>query len=245
MMNSYRDASKMIDHALLMPTLTHHLLDSGCRMAAAYDVASVCIMPYFVERCVDLLMDSTVLPSTVIGFPHGGQTTSTKIAETQRAIADGAIELDMVINISAALSGKWSYVGEEIQAIVELAHASNRKVKVIFENCYLQDTDKIRLCEISCEAGADWVKTSTGFGTSGATMKDLDLMLRHTTPPTAVKAAGGVRDLETLQKVRAMGVTRVGASATSAILDQARKSLGLEPVVIAETAPDDSLKTDY
>ncbi len=227
---SYHDASKMIDHALLMPTLTSEVLENGCRMAAAYDVASVCIMPYYVARCAELLKDSSVLPSTVIGFPHGGQATSTKIAESEQAIADGAIELDMVINISAALSGRWQYVANEIKSIVTLAHGHQCKVKVIFENCYLDDQQKQQLSEISCELGADWIKTSTGFGTSGATMDDLELMLAHRTLPTQVKAAGGVRDLETLLKVRDMGVSRVGASATAAILDPAREQLGLAPV---------------
>jgi len=229
----------MIDHALLMPTLTSEDLETGCRMAAAYEVASVCIMPYYVSRCTELLQDSGVLPSTVIGFPHGGQTTSTKVSESERAIADGAIELDMVINISAALSGRWQYVTDEIKAIVSLAHAHQRQVKVIFENCYLNDEQKQRLCEICCELGADWIKTSTGFGTTGATMPDLELMLAHRKLPTQVKAAGGVRDLETLLKVREMGVSRVGASATAAILDPARQQLGLEPVEY-QTGPGES-----
>ena len=136
----------------------------------------------------------------------------------------------MVINISAALSGRWQYVSDEIKAIVGLAHAHQRQVKVIFENCYLTDAQKQQLCEICCEIGADWIKTSTGFGTTGATMPDLELMLAHRKLPTQVKAAGGVRDLETLLKVREMGVSRVGASATAAILDPARQQLDLEPV---------------
>ena len=162
---SYNDLSKMIDHALLSPTLDQEALEAGCKMAAAYDVASICIMPYYVRRCAEILEETTVLPSTVIGFPHGGQMSSTKIAESKQAIQDGAIELDMVANISCVLSGRWDYVKDEIRAIVDLAHASDRKVKVIFENCYLQDEHKQRLCEITCEAGADWTKTSTGFGT--------------------------------------------------------------------------------
>ena len=228
------DASKMIDHALLSPTLDQAALESGCELAAAYDVASVCIMPYYVRRCAEILGGTSVLPSTVIGFPHGGQTTSTKIAESKHAIADGAIELDMVCNISAVLSQRWDYVRDEIAAIIDLAHAAQRKVKVIFENCYLQDQHKIRLCEISVAAGADWVKTSTGFGTGGATIEDLALMLQYAHPPTQVKAAGGVRDLETLMTVKAMGVTRVGASATASILDLAREQLGMEPIHLGD-----------
>ena len=227
---SYRDVAKMIDHALLSPTLDTDALESGCKMAAAYDVASVCIMPYYVARCSELLADSTVLPSTVIGFPHGGQATATKVFEAQQAITDGAVELDMVVNISATLSGRWDAVCAEIAAVVDVAHDADRKVKVIFENCYLQDEHKQRLCEICCERSADWVKTSTGFGTGGATMEDLRLMIEQTHPPVQVKAAGGVRDLETLLKVRELGVTRVGASATAAILDPARRQFGLPAI---------------
>ncbi|MFK8114061.1 MAG: deoxyribose-phosphate aldolase [Rubripirellula sp.] len=231
---TYHDASKMIDHALLSPTLTVDQLEEGCRMAAAYDVASICIMPYYVSRCAEILKGTTVLPSTVIGFPHGGQATTTKVAESEMAIKHGAMELDMVVNISAVLSQRWSYVKSEIVAIVEVAHAAERKVKVIFENCYLEDGHKQKLCEICCEVGADWVKTSTGFGTSGATVEDLQLMVKHAPPPMQVKAAGGVRDLDTLLKVRDMGVTRVGASATKAILDPAREHLGLAPIDLGD-----------
>ena len=177
----------------------------------------------------------------MIGFPHGGQASTTKIAESKQAIDDGAVELDMVCNISAVLSGSWDYVKDEISTIVDLTHQAGQKVKVIFENCYLQDDHKIKLCEICCEVGADWVKTSTGFGTSGATMEDLKLMVKHAKSPTEVKAAGGVRDLETLLKVKALGVTRVGASATAAILDPARQQLGMDPIKLG----DGSARSDY
>lgn len=232
---AYQDVAKMIDHALLTPTLSDHQLEQGCQMAVAYDVASVCIMPYFVKRCSELLRGSTVLPSTVIGFPHGGQATTSKVAEAERAITDGAVELDMVINISAALSRRWDYLSVEIASVVQLAHEADRKVKVIFENCYLEDQHKIRLCEISCAAGADWVKTSTGFGTGGATIEDLTLMLQNTTAPTEVKAAGGVRDLAKLLEVRQLGVTRVGASATAQILDDARQQLAMPAIELASS----------
>ena len=149
----------MIDHALLTPTLSVDDLESGCQLATAYDVASICIMPYYVRRCAEIIAKTTVLPSTVIGFPHGGQATTTKVSEADGAIADGAMELDMVVNISAVLSGRWRYVKDEIATIVRVAHAADRKVKVIFENCYLQDEHKKQLCEICCEVGADWVKT--------------------------------------------------------------------------------------
>ena len=236
MSDDYLGLSKMIDHALLSPNLAADDLESGCRMAAAYDVASVCIMPYYVRRCTELLAGSTVLPSTVIGFPHGGQASSTKLAESKQAMEDGAIELDMVVNISAVLSGRWQYVQEEIASIVDLAHAADRKVKVIFENCYLQDDHKKKLCEICCDIGADWVKTSTGFGTGGATIEDLKLMIENTSPPVQVKAAGGIRDLEKLIEVKSLGVTRAGASATPAILDPARERFGL-PAATWEGSP--------
>jgi deoxyribose-phosphate aldolase len=233
---TYPDVAKMIDHALLSPTLATDDLERGCELAAAYDVASICIMPYYVKRCAEILGETTVLPSTVIGFPHGGQASTTKVAEAEQAIADGAIELDMVVNISSVLSGRWDYVASEIASIVALAHQSDRKVKVIFENCYLQDQHKKRLCEISCSAGADWVKTSTGFGSGGATIDDLQLMVQHATSPTEVKAAGGVRDLETLLQVKALGVTRVGASTTAAILDPAREQLGLPAIDLGSSS---------
>jgi deoxyribose-phosphate aldolase len=223
----------MIDHSLLMPTMTVDQLEDGCRLAVAYDVASVCIMPYYLKRCAEILRGSTVQPSTTIGFPHGGHTTSTKLFEAGRAIEDGCQELDMVVNISQVLSGNWQYVTDEIRAIVDVAHAAHRKVKVIFENCYLNDAQKIRLCQICTEANANWVKTSTGYGTGGATFEDLKLMIDNVGPGVQVKAAGGVRDFETLVKVKQLGVTRCGASRTQAMLDPARQQYGLSPLVIA------------
>ena len=223
---TYSDIAKMIDHSLLQPFLTEKQLEDGCRLAVAYEVASVCILPYYLRRCAEILDGSGVLPSTTIGFPHGGHTTAVKIAEARQAIADGCMELDMVVNISKVLSGDWDYVRREVAAIVTLAHSSGRKVKVIFENCYLKDEHKVRLCEICGLVGADWAKTSTGYGTGGATMEDLKLMLAHCPPNVQIKAAGGVRDLDTLLAVRALGVTRVGASRTSEILDECRRRLG-------------------
>ena len=226
----YADIAGMIDHSLLAPTLTEDDLELGCRLAAAYGVASVCILPYALAPAADLLAGTVVRPTTTIGFPHGGHTTSVKVDEARRAIADGAVELDMVINISQTLSGRWSSVREDIRAVIDTAHDSGRQVKVIFENCYLNDTHKIRLCEICGELGADWIKTSTGFGTGGATIADLRLMRRHAPAHVQVKAAGGVRDLDLLLDVRELGVTRVGASRTAAILDECRRRLGLDPV---------------
>jgi deoxyribose-phosphate aldolase len=188
-------------------------------------VASVCILPYYLRRCAELLEGSSVAPSTTIGFPHGGHSTATKLAETRQALADGGRELDMVVNISQVLSEKWDYVRDEIGAITEEVHATGNRVKVIFENCYLHDAHKIKLCEICGELGVDWVKTSTGYGTGGATTEDLALMRSSAPAAVQVKAAGGVRDLDTLLQVRALGVSRCGATRTKEMLDEARRRL--------------------
>ena len=231
----YSDISKMIDHALLKPTLTRTDLEAGCLMARAYDIASVCIMPFAVKHCAELLADSAVAPSTTIGFPHGASATSSKVQQSETALADGCRELDMVVNISKVLSGDWKYVQQEIKAVVDTAHALKQRVKVIFETCYLNNTQKIRLCEICGEANADWVKTSTGFGTGGATIEDLRLMRGHAPDSVQIKASGGIRDLETLLPVRDIGVTRIGTSSTQVILDEARKQLNL-PAIDSSTA---------
>ena len=227
---AYSDIAKMIDHSLLNPTLTAADLEAGCKLALAYDVASVCILPYALRRCADMLRGSTVRPSTTIGFPHGGHTTAIKKAEAERAIADGCEELDMVVNISQVLSGNWDYVRDDIKAVIDVAHAAGQKVKVIFENCYLKDDHKIRLCQICSDLKADWVKTSTGYGTGGATHEDLKLMRQHSATAVQVKAAGGVRDLDGLLAVRELGVTRCGASRTKDILDECRRRLNLSPI---------------
>ena len=219
------DIAGTIDHSLLNPALTAAELEAGCRLALDYDVASVCILPYWLKRCSERLAGSTVRASTTIGFPHGGHTTAVKRAEAGQAIADGGHELDMVVNISAVLSGDWNYVRDDIAAVVEVAHAAGRQVKVIFENCYLTDAHKIRLCEICGELNADWVKTSTGYGTGGATVHDVQLMRRHAPAHVQVKAAGGIRDLDSLLHMRSLGVTRVGASRTKDILDECRRRL--------------------
>jgi len=218
--------AKMIDHSLLNPTLTESDLESGCRLALRYDVASVCIMPYYLRRCADILAGSTVRASTTIGFPHGGHTTAIKVAEAEQALRDGGEELDMVVNISKVLSGDWDYVRADIKAVIGVVHAAGQKVKVIFENCYLTDAQKITLCEICGELNADWVKTSTGYGTGGATHEDLKLMRLHSPAHVQVKAAGGVRTLDALLAVRELGVTRCGATRTAEILDECRKRLG-------------------
>ena len=227
---TYLDIAKMIDHSLLNPTLTASDLEQGMHLALAYDVASVCILPYYLKRCAEHLRGSAVKPSTTIGFPHGGHSTAIKLAEARQALADGGEELDMVVNISQVLSGGWSYVRDDIGAVVGAAHEAGKKVKVIFENCYLKDDHKIRLCQICGELDADWVKTSTGYGTGGATLEDLQLMRKHAPPRVQVKAAGGVRDLDMLLRVREIGVTRVGASRTAEMLDECRRRLGLPAI---------------
>jgi deoxyribose-phosphate aldolase len=217
---TYQDIAKMIDHSLLNPTLTTAELETGCALALRYDVASVCIMPHYLKRCAQILAGSNIKASTTIGFPHGGHTTAVKVAEAEIALADGGEELDMVINISRALSGDWEYVTADIAAVTAVTHAAGQKIKVIFENCYLNDEQKIRLCQICGELNVDWVKTSTGYGTGGATDADLILMRAHTPPHVQVKAAGGVRTLDRLLEVRALGVTRSGATRTAEILEE-------------------------
>jgi deoxyribose-phosphate aldolase len=233
---TYSDVATMIDHSLLNPTLTSADLEAGCRLARAYEVASVCIMPFALKRCAELLAGSTVKSSTTIGFPHGANTTAIKLAETLQALQDGGEELDMVVNISQVLSGNWDSVRADIRAVTDATHAAGQRVKVIFENCYLNDVQKIRLCEICGELGVDWVKTSTGYGSGGATMEDLALMRKHSPANVQVKAAGGVRDLDTLLKIRELGVTRCGASRTQEILDDANRRLGRPAVQTAQVA---------
>jgi deoxyribose-phosphate aldolase len=227
---TYSDVAKMIDHSLLNPVLTTSDLESGIALARLYDVASVCILPYYLRRAADLLKGSDVKASTTVGFPHGGHTTAIKVAEARQALADGGEELDMVVNISKVLSGDWDYVTTDIREVVAVTHSAGQKVKVIFENCYLNDGQKIRLCEICSELNADWVKTSTGYGTGGATHADLRLMRQHAAPHVQVKAAGGVRDLDAQLEVRALGVSRIGATRTAAMLEDARIRLGLAPL---------------
>lgn len=223
---SYSDIAKMIDHSLLNPALTVDELEQGIRLALEYDVASVCIMPFYLKRCAELLAGTGVRASTTIGFPHGGHTTAIKVAETARALDDGGEELDMVVNVSKVRSGDWNYVRDDVGAVIALVHDRGQKVKVIFENAYLDDSQKVRLCEICGELGADWVKTSTGYAPGGATLDDLRLMRRHSPPHVQVKAAGGVRTLDALLEVRALGVTRVGATRTREILEEVKRHVG-------------------
>jgi deoxyribose-phosphate aldolase len=222
---SYADIAKMIDHSLLPPTLTDAELEQGCRLAREYDVASVCIKPYAVRLAADILAGSTVAVGTVIGFPHGSHQTAIKVTEAERAMDDGARELDMVVNVGKVLSQDWSFVADDIGQVVAAAHRRQALVKVIFENCFLLNLHKEQLCRICGEIGADFVKTSTGFGTGGATDEDLRLMRRCSPPHVQVKAAGGVRTFDRLLEVRALGVTRAGATATRTILDECKARL--------------------
>ena len=222
---TYFDIAQMIDHSLLAPTMTVADFEAGIALALSYDVASVCIVPAYLGRCTELLAGSNVKPSTVIGFPHGGHTTSAKVAESKIALADGAVELDMVINLQHALSGNWDYVRRDIAAVLEPAHGHGAKLKVIFETCYLNEAQKLRLCEICAELEVDWVKTSTGFGTAGATLEDLRLMRAHSPAHVQVKASGGVRELDFVLQAREIGVTRCGSSRTAEILDECKRRL--------------------
>ncbi|MCI0641931.1 MAG: deoxyribose-phosphate aldolase [Gemmataceae bacterium] len=222
---TYRDIAKMIDHSLLQQTLTDAELEEGCRLAREYDVASVCIKPYFVQRARKLLEGSSVVVGTTIGFPHGGHMTAIKVEEAERSVDDGAMELDMVVNIGKVLSKDWRYVTDDIGAVIKFAHARKALVKVIFENCFLADEHKETLCKICGDLRADFVKTSTGYGATGATDEDLRLMRRCAPPHVQVKAAGGVRNFDRLLAVREIGVTRVGATASKAILDECKSRL--------------------
>ena len=228
---TYRDVAKTIDHSLLRPELDDEFVADGCRLAVRYDVASVCVRPVDVVRAAELLKGSEVAVGTVIGFPHGYNQTDTKVFEAHRALAEGATELDMVIDIGALKSGRDEDVQRDIAAIVDVAHASGAIVKVIFENHYLTDDEKVRACHASEAAGADFVKTSTGFAASGATHEDLALMRRSVSPHIGVKAAGGVRSLDALIAVMELGVTRVGATQTAAILDDFTARRGGAPAM--------------
>jgi deoxyribose-phosphate aldolase len=223
---SYRDVAKTIDHSLLRPELDDRFVEDNCRLAVEYDVASVTCRPVDVARATSLVGGSEVKVGTVVGFPHGSHLTESKVFETRRALADGALEVDMVINIGALKSGRDADVQADIAAVVEVAHAGGAIVKVIFENAYLTRAEIVRACRLSEAAGADFVKTSTGFAVSGATHDDLRLMRASVSPHIQVKAAGGVRTLDALLAVMELGVTRIGATATKTILEdfKARKA---------------------
>lgn len=224
---------KMIDHSLLHPTMTDEDISNGCKLAKEYNVATVCIKPYSVKMSLDILMDSDVKVCSVIGFPHGNNTIAIKVAETIETASSGATEIDMVVNIGKALGGDWTYVNDEIKAINDAAISNGAILKVIFETDYLKDEHIIKLCEISSEIGVAFVKTSTGYGFvkqpngfysyNGATDHNLYLMRKHTSASVQIKAAGGVRTLDDLLRVRELGVTRIGATATKEIITEAIK----------------------
>jgi len=217
------ELAKMIDHALLGPKLTDEEVAAGCRIAKAYHVAGVCVKPYAVGLAADLLKGSGVKVGTVIGFPHGANATAVKAAVVERACRDGAEELDMVVNIGKVRGGDWDFVARDIEAVVAAGRAHGAIVKVIFENCYLGDEQKIRLCAAAAAAGAAFVKTSTGFGDSGATLADGRLMRRHTPAHVRIKASGGIRTLEQFLDFRAAGADRIGVAATAAIVVGCRR----------------------
>jgi deoxyribose-phosphate aldolase len=218
--------AKTIDHSLLRPELTVDEVLAGCRLAAAYQVASVCCRPLDVGRCRDALAGSGVLVGTVVGFPHGASTTAVKAFEAERALGEGAVELDMVLPIGWLRSGEDDDVREDIAAVVDVAHPRGAVVKVILENAYLTDEQKVRGCRLSEKAGADYVKTSTGFAPSGSTMDDLRLMRASVSDRVKVKAAGGIRTLDLLIEGLNAGMDRCGATATAAIIDDLRRRQG-------------------
>jgi deoxyribose-phosphate aldolase len=232
-----RDIAKAIDHSLLRPELDDAFVEAGCRLAAEYDVASVCVRPADVRRARAILDGTDVHVGTTVGFPHGNHRTEIKVAEARQALADGATELDMVIQIGALKSGRDADVQADIAAVVDVAHAAGAIVKVIFENAYLTDDEKVRACHLSEAAGADFVKTSTGFAPGGATHDDLRLMRANTSPHIGVKAAGGVRSLDALLDVMALGTTRIGATATKAIIDEFRARTGGGPTTGTASVP--------
>jgi deoxyribose-phosphate aldolase len=223
---TYSTIAKRIDHSLLGPTMTEAELEDGCRLAADYEVASVCIKPFAVPMAAKILAGTGVQVGTTIGFPHGGHSTAIKVLESRRAVDDGATELDMVINIGQAIGGHWSAVHDDIAAVTDLAHQYRAIVKVIFENCYLNDDQKARLCQICGEVNADFVKTSTGYGTGGATKDDILLMRKSSPSHVKVKAAGGMRDLDSAIAFAELGCERLGLSRTADILDALRVRLG-------------------
>ena len=237
---SVLDLAKMIDHSLLHPTMTDAQLDAGCALAARYDVATVCVKPYYVPRAAQLLKGTNVLVCSVIGFPHGNSHTAVKILEAELAIREGAREIDMVANAGKVLGGDWAYVAADIKAVNDACVAHRAILKVIFENDYLQESHIIQLCKICSDIGVAFVKTSTGYGFvkqangdynyQGATDVHLKLMRAHCPDNIRIKAAGGVRTLDDLLKVRSFGVTRIGATATEAILNEAVKRGFPEPI---------------
>ena len=236
-MNKVKELAKMIDHSVLHPTLTDEDLKRECEVAKKYDVISVCVKPYAVKQAVELLKGSDVLVGCVIGFPAGNSAIEVKVFETENACKDGAVEIDMVVNIGKTLQGDWEYIEKEIGAVTGACHKNGAIVKVIFETDYVsKKEDIVELCKICTKAGTDYVKTSTGFGFvkgddgkysyQGATIPNLELMKKSVGSNVKVKAAGGVRTLDGLLAVQKAGCSRCGATATIAILEEAKKRFG-------------------
>jgi deoxyribose-phosphate aldolase len=224
-MLTVQNIASMIDHSLLNPAFTDTDIRNGCALAAAYKTATVCVRPTDLKLAAEILKGTQVLPTTVIGFPHGSNRTEVKVFEAGKAIDDGALELDMVINIGKMLSGEYAYVEQDVNAVCDYAHKQKVIVKVIFENCYLTDEQKITACRLC--AHADFIKTSTGYGTGGATAADLILFKAHARPGIRIKAAGGIRTLDAALAVRKLGAERFGATATKAILEEAQRRFEL------------------
>jgi deoxyribose-phosphate aldolase len=236
-MNKVKELAKMIDHSILHPTMTDEDLRRECEVAKKYDVASVCVKPYAVKQAVELLKSSDVLVGCVIGFPAGNSAIEVKVFETETACNDGAVEIDMVINIGKALGGDWNYIEKEIDAVTKACHKNGAIVKVIFETDFVtNEADIVKLCQICTNVGADYVKTSSGYGFvkqpngdynyQGATIPVLTLMKASIGPKVKLKAAGGVRNLDQLLAVQAAGCSRSGATATSAMIEEAKKRFG-------------------
>lgn len=216
--------AKLIDHAVLAPLSTESDVREACVLAASYELASVCVKPSMVSVATETLKGSKTVPSTVLGFPQGGSHPRIKLAEASQALADGARELDMVTNLGWVAAGQWSDLEKEIAAIAALTHRCGGLVKVILETCLLTDDQKKRLCEVSVAAGADFVKTSTGYSTAGYTPADIQLMRAAVPPSMGVKASGGIRNLDQVQGLLALGVTRIGTGSTWGILKEAESA---------------------
>lgn len=217
------EIAQMIDHSLLRPNLSEAEFIEGVELSAKYQMATCSVVPFDVARAVKMLAGSGVPVSTVVAFPHGTTPTESKVFEARQSIENGAVELDMVMAISRMMAGDHAYVEDDIRAVVEMAHARNAEVKVIFENCFLTKQMIAKACELSESAGADFVKTSTGYGTSGAALEDIRLMRASCSSKVKVKAAGGIRTLDELLAYRAAGTDRIATRGSQAILEEAEK----------------------
>jgi len=235
------ELAAMIDHSLLHPTMTDEEMIDACSTAKSYRMATVCVKPYFVKKAYEVVRDSSTKVCSVIGFPHGNNTTRIKVMETRQAIKDGALEIDMVVHAGKVLGKEWAFIRRDIAAVNKSCKKNGAILKVIFENDFIpDDKSKIKLCKICSRVGVAFVKTSTGYGYvktpsgdynyKGATTKDVLLMRKHCSPEIQIKAAGGIRTLDDLLQFRSLGVTRVGATASVVMLEEAKRRLGLESI---------------